>query len=1171
MRLRKVKLAGFKSFVDPTTFIVPDSLVGIVGPNGCGKSNIIDAVTWVMGESSAKHLRGDALTDVIFNGSSARQPTGQAAVEIIFDNADGKLGGQYASYHEIAIKRQINREAISTYFLNGTRCRRKDIQSIFLGTGLGSRSYAIIEQGMISRLIEARPEELRTFIEEAAGISKFRERRRETENRIRHTRENTARLNDIREELEKQLNHLQRQARAAERYQVLKQQERQLKAELLALNWQVLTAEVKGKSEQVTHHETRVEQGMARLREIENGIEQQRQLYAAANAGFNQTQSDFYQLGADISHLEQRIEHTHEKLTTLTHDLETARQAEQEMQQQRQQDRQALQSIQQQYQQLQPQLHGSRRQSDAAYTTLTTAEGAMQAWQSEWDTMNETLAEHTREFEVTHTRIDYLQDDLQEVKQRRLHLASEAEAQDLAALEAELEQLADEHTVLEKAIRQQRQQQLQAQDMRTQLREQLLPLNSQLLKLRNEQQANEAKVAALEARQRGDWLDHKTAIDRWLNDNGLLTADRVIDQVVVEEDWCLAFEMVAGHLLQDIIVDDLQPINARSAELTAGRIGLLRASTDSSAYKAHALPRLQEKITTRLTTLMRLLERIYIADDRPQAEQILPQLAADESVVTQQGIWLNRHWTRINRPAADAPGMLSREQQLNTLQRHQKTRQQQIAQLERQLAETDSGIDAQEQRLAALQEQQAVQQDRVASAKARHAECSARYQQSRSRLAQITDELAGLDLQEESDNDELTRMQGRLQQIDTERRTLLTQKHHLEEVRAAHQAALEKARNQWQNTHQHSHDIALQLQSCNSQKASIEQAIKRNDIQIASTHQRIQAVTSSIAAEQQPLKALQADLAAKLAEKRQAETRLAAAREHVQTREQGLRQAEQQRGDAEQAVQEVRAELEQSRLAQQEIKVRLQTVAEQLRALQREPLALIEQLEAGASEPIWQERLASTERKIQRLGAINLAAIDEYEHVSERKTYLNSQRDDLDQALATLEAAIRKIDKETRTRFRNTFDRLNQHLKTLFPILFGGGHACLEMTGQDLLETGVTVMARPPGKKNSTIHLLSGGEKALTAVALVFSIFKLNPAPFCILDEVDAPLDDANVVRFSELVRQMAEEVQFIVITHNKITMEMTQQLLGVTMQEPGVSRLVSVDMEEAARMAATA
>ncbi len=1170
MRLRKIKLAGFKSFVEPATLLVPDNLVGIVGPNGCGKSNIIDAVTWVMGESSARHLRGDALTDVIFNGSGARQPIGQASVELVFDNTVGKVGGQYASYNEIAIKRQINRDAVSTYYLNGGRCRRKDIQSLFLGTGLGPRSYAIIEQGMISRLIEARPEELRTFIEEAAGISKFRERRRETENRIRHTRENINRLTDIREEMEKQLAHLQRQAKAAERFQALKREERQLKAELLALDWQALSAQVKEKQGIVGAHENRVEQGIAHLRQIEADIEGQRESYTRATEEFNQAQSDFYQIGSEIAHLEQQIQHNQERVAAFNADITTAREAEHGIERQLDEDKRALAVIIEKARALEPQLSGSRSRSDDAYDALNQSEEAMQSWQNEWDAINQAMSQWHKQIEVDGTRLELLQSGLEESTYRRHNLMKESDELDLADMKARIAGLANSHADTEMSLQAGRRSQEQTLEGLRQSRGELSHINSQLSELRVDYQKNENNIASLKALQYGGAMEDQQALRQWLTSLQLDSAPRLIEDVHVQAGWEAAFEAVAGQYLQHIGVDDLDKVRAAAPTFQSGHVGVLLNNVTDRQYVPKPYPRLLDKVSTPFS-LEGILGRVYVAEDLTAAEKLGEILDEDESVVTKDGCWLSNNWIRINRRADEDPGMLSREQSLSTLRRQQGRLALEMKALERAAEDKNKHIDDAEQTLKALQAQLNEQQAMTTSARAQYAEFKTRFEQSELRVGQIADALQELDLQERDDREEVRKLTEQLAQAKATAAKLERQRHRLEGLRAEHKRSLDNARRQWQSTHEHSHEIALQLESLSSQKGAIEQAIKRSDIHRATTQTRIGALQSQIDEQQQPMQALQQSLKGKLTDKALAEARLSAARDNVQLQESALRDKEQSRHGAEQQVQALRAELEEVRLDSQELTVRLQTVEEQLSTTGQVLDSLLQALDKSASKALWQERLKRTAGKIQRLGAINLAAIDEYGQLSERKTYLDSQDADLNEALTTLEGAIRKIDKETRTRFKETFEKLNDHLKECFPALFGGGHAYLKMTGQDLLETGVSIMARPPGKKNSTIHLLSGGEKALTAVALVFSIFKLNPAPFCILDEVDAPLDDNNVGRFSDMVLKMSRDVQFIIITHNKITMEIARHLLGVTMYEAGVSRLVSVDVDEAVEMAATA
>lgn len=1168
MRLRNIKLSGFKSFVDPTTLVVPGSLVGIVGPNGCGKSNIIDAVTWVMGESSAKHLRGDSLTDVIFNGSAARQPVGQASVELTFENAEGKLGGQYASYSEISIKRTMNREGISSYYLNNSRCRRKDITAIFLGTGIGPRSYAIIEQGMISRLIEAKPEELRTFIEEAAGISKYRERRRETENRIRHTRDNLDRLTDIREELGKQLERLKRQARGAERYQVLKREERQLKAELLVLNWQGLNEQIKAKEDISREKENKVEGGIARMREIEAAIEKQREELSTFNESFNQSQSAFYQIGSEISQLEQRIQHTQERIQSLGADIEQARESEKSVKLQQQNDEEELVKLSESLKNLEPKLHGTRGESDQAYDTLNQAEQAMQSWQAEWDAYNETLAEFNRQLEVGSTRLEHLESSIENDRQRSTDLGNELKEADAQSFQDTAEDLYRQMQAREKILQEVRAGMDNNQREVRRLRDGSHRVNEQLAVLRSEQQKLVGQIASLEALQQDEAKDQRE-VREWLSVKGLQDAPRLIQQLNVEPEWTLALETVLGHHLQDICISEIDDLNNYLSDLTQGRFGLITGSaTDSDSTDRHK--KLSEKVTSKVA-INGLLAGIYIASDIEEASNILKELAAHESVITRDGIWLGSQWVKINRQPDGHAGALSREQHIQSLKTHEEELRGKIAVQQQQVEHFRVKLEQAEEDLHQAQIQLNKEQDDQAKIQSQHAEVKTRHEQISLRAQKIKEELDDLDLNSSDDQAEFESLRHSLRRTQKDKEDLDKEGPRLIEIRGKHRQALDTARSRWQSTHEQSHEIALRLESISSQRASLEQAIKRSEIQLSNNVSRSEELREVLQASKAPLASLQGTLEQKLGEKVSSEKVLSETRSEMQTKETQMREREQQRAEAEQIVQSLRDDLSSAKMNARETHVRLQTVAEQLQEQGHDIKAMLEQLDKEAEKAVWQERLEGIGRKINRLGPINLAAIDEFEQLSERKEYLDRQNEDLSEALQTLETAIRKIDKETRTRFKETFDFLNTNLKEMFPILFGGGHAYLEMTGDDLLETGVTIMARPPGKRNSTIHLLSGGEKALTAVALVFAIFKLNPAPFCILDEVDAPLDDANTARFSELLNQMSAEVQFIFITHNKITMEIAGQLLGVTMYEPGVSRLVSVDVDEAVEMAASA
>ena len=1088
-------------------------------------------------------------------------------MELVFDNSDGKLGGPYAGYSEVSIKRQLSRDAISTYFLNGTRCRRKDIQSIFLGTGIGPRSYSIIEQGVISRLIEARPEDLRVFLEEAAGISKFRERRRETENRIKHTRENISRLTDILEELEKQMERLQRQAKAAERFKLLKEEERQFKSELLALEWRELSEQAEEKNKTVSFHETRVEEGLARLRGVEADIEIQRDDYTAANETFNKTQADFYQVGSDISHTEQRISHVQERINTLRSEMRKSSEDEQTLQQQLAEDNKDLDQAINQSRSLEPSLKTAKTASENAYHKLRQAEDSWQRLQAEWDELNRSASGIDKRIEVNTARNELLLSGVTTLEQQMKSLREESDALAPLSMEGEIAQLSAASSESEKLLDLDKQEFSETANDLQHFRAELTRINAHILDLRTTCQKRESRIAYLETLRQED---DSEPLEQWLNSLGLADANRLIDQLSVEPGWEAALEAVAGQRLQDLSVADLHAPGGAAQALDAGRTGLLLDNAGNIAYTPRNWPRLVDKLSSEVP-LDALLNRIYLAENVEQAREICKELDETESVVTRDAVWMNNYWMRIYRTATDDPGPLAREQELSALKDAREKLENEISLLEDSAVEHNGLIDQAEQRANLLLEQLNNRQEASAATREQFTELRTRFAQAQDRQRQIQQELQKLSQQAEQDQAEITGLYAQLQQDDGAKRELSAKRERLEAKRANQDNLLAETRARWREANDESHSLALRLEAARAKKTSVEHSIKRCEAQLSATRERMRELETTEDSQHKPMNELRESLDRKLSDKLALETALSAARESVLHQEKLFRDKEQTRAECELALQELRADLEQARIQRQEIIVRVQTLEERLEAAGQTPAALLNGLDEQADKQLWQKKIDAVENRIQGLGAINLAAIDEFEQISERKNYLDSQYTDLNTALETLESAIHKIDKETRSRFKDTFNRLNANLKENFPLLFGGGHAYLEMTAPDLLETGVTIMARPPGKKNSNIHLLSGGEKALTAVALVFSIFKLNPAPFCILDEVDAPLDDNNVRRFSDMVQTMSKDVQFIIITHNKITMEITRQLLGVTMHEAGVSRLVSVDIDEAVEMAASA
>ena len=1165
MRLKSIKLAGFKSFVDPTTVNFPSNMCAVVGPNGCGKSNVIDAVRWVMGESSAKNLRGESMADVIFNGSVNRQPVGQASIELVFDNSDGSVGGEYAAYAEISIKRLVSREAQSDYFLNGTKCRRRDITDIFLGTGLGPRSYAIIEQGMISRLIESKPEELRVFIEEAAGISKYKERRKETASRMRRTLENLERLTDLRDELERQLQHLQRQAQAAEKYTEFKAEERDLKAQLQALQWQELDGQIKTATQAIGELEVRLEAIHAEHQQVDTAIEQHRVEHTDRNDAFNTVQATYYSLGSEVARIEQTIKHQRERGRQLNEDLSQTTVTLGESEEHLGVDRHKLASWEMEVETLSPELEMLQAVEEASAEALLQAEEAMHDWQHQWDEFNQHAAEPRQQAEVQQSRIQHVEQVLQRIQGRTRQLEEEKQGLAASPADAEIEALGEQMAEIELTMAEYEDRSESLVETLASTRDNSTDLSTDLNQVRSQLQQMRGRQASLEALQQAAMEDGNKAVGEWLEARQIADKPRLLEQMQVDDGWQLAVETVLGDYLQAVCVEDIGPLGSLLGDLEQGQLLLVESTADDY----HAPEFLASKVRS-AGRAGALLTGVRAVEDLHQATLQRSSLAPHESIITRDGIWLGPNWLRVTRLADEQGGVIQRQQELESLSARLDTGQQRESQLERTLLESQDA-------LKRLEEQrQDCQRDLQASTR-QHADAGARLSAHQAKVEQIN-------ARRERINAEIDEARGQFRQEQeaiAEARQLLSEaiecmeadsqrREDLLSARDQTRGTLDSARQKARHDKDAAHQVAMRHQSLQTQLSAMRESIDRTDRQVAQLRERRDGLVATLTDNDNPLPALQAELEEQLELRLQAESELAAARQSVAEVEHLLREAEQRRATIEHRAETVRSELEQQRIGNQSLQVQRENIHKLLVESEHQIEDVLQQMPEGANEAEWQRSLERVANRIARLGPINLAAIDEYNLQSERKNYLDAQNEDLVTALETLESAIRKIDKETRNRFRDTFEKVNGGLQELFPRVFGGGSAYLEMTGDDLLNTGITIMARPPGKKNSTIHLLSGGEKALTAIALVFSIFQLNPAPFCILDEVDAPLDDANTGRYARLVKEMSDKVQFIYITHNKISMELADQLMGVTMHEPGVSRLVSVDVDEAAELAAS-
>ena len=1171
MHLKQIKLAGFKSFVDPTTVTLPGNRCAVVGPNGCGKSNIIDAVRWVMGESSAKQLRGESITDVIFSGSNTRKPTATASIELFFDNSDGRIGGEYAAYAEIAIRRVVTRDAQSNYYLNGNKCRRRDIQDVFLGTGFGPRSYSIIEQGMISQLVEAKPEELRVYLEEAAGISKYKERRRETENRIKHTKENLERINDIREELARQLDRLERQAQAAEKYRELRQEESLVTAQLYVLKHTALHAQLAERETHIKELELEQEKAIASQRQLEAQIEASRQNHADTSEQFNAVQGQFYQLGADIARIEEAIAFNQARVKQLELDLQTVQQRQSETDRQITMDKDQIGDLQARLDELLPLVSALAEQDADLQQSLRDAEGNMGDWQQRWDQFNSQASRNDQEAEVQASRIEHLEQLLQRLRVRQDELSQQQEAQQDHPGGEVVHQLAQEISGLE----------TQSRDLNIKIDECLKALGQTreeaLLREREVEAARAAvqemrhELASLQAIQDAALGQTVQEAETWIAQHNLTATPRLGETLAVVPGWERAVETVLGHFLSALQVDNLDDFAASLAELSEGDLALVELNKQSQPAAENAelaLPSLHSLVRADAVSAVSLLHGIYAAQSASVALSKRHLLQPGQSIITREGFWIGADWMRVLHDHDQEAGIIERGQQLETLNVQVEEAEQHLAELQQHVSAGREAVERIEMQREELQRTLNQLNQSLGQRRTDHGVTRVKLEEAGARRERLLKDAADISEQLEAETSSLNTARERLREAELLREGQAEMRQQLQAEREQADADLIAAREQARLKRDEFYALNVEKEGLQSRLSASETARQRLEKQQQELAQQQEQLTSGIATSQTPLPDLQQELAEKLDARVSIENELATIRGQLEQAEQLTRTLDGQRQAQEQTVEKMRGDLEQARVERQGLAVHENNLLEQLGSTGHSLEQVRTEMPEEAEENVWSDQLDRLGRRIARLGAINLAAIEEYEQESERKLYLDSQAEDLDSAMETLLEAIRKIDRETRTRFKDTFEAVNSRLGELFPKVFGGGHAYLELTGEDLLDTGVSLMARPPGKRNASVHLLSGGEKAMTAVALIFAIFHLNPSPVCLLDEVDAPLDDANVSRFAALIKEMSADVQFLVITHNKITMEMADYLMGVTMQEPGVSRLVSVDVDEAAAMA---
>lgn len=1151
MRLKYIRLTGFKSFVDSTKVSFPEQMACIVGPNGCGKSNVIDAVRWVLGESSAKNLRGDAMTDVIFNGSTARKPVSQASVELVFDNTEGRLQGEFAQYNEVSVKRQVSREGQSTYFLNGTKCRRRDITDLFLGTGLGPRSYAIIEQGMISRLIESRPQELRVFIEEAAGISKYKERRKETESRIARTRENLERLTDVREELAKQLAKLQRQAASARRYQALKADERRLRSELQAIRWLHYQQQCDRVEQELTEQELELEKWVAEQRGSERGQTELRDQEQALQDTVEQAQARFYQVSSQVTSLEQDIRYQRQlaqqraeqatRLEKSAAQVEEELAAEQALCSELQLESQRLQQLTLEVEEQALLVNEQREEADMRYHD----------WRDNWESLRDTKAQLTERGAVLQAERRAATELIAQLEQRRQQLDDEVariEQVDASALHTQQAELEQQQETLAQAT----QQLEQLHKQQAELVQTGQALEQQKQTLQSRRHLLEGQLSSVQHLLRRQETDADSAVDGWLEQHPSIGPLR--DILDVPSDWLAATETLLHHWLA-------APVFAEQPTSWPEQVDRpLLALVSGLHWPAESLA-LQLGVKAQQ---LALLQGVAIAQDETTAATLLER-PEWHTVALTDGRILGQGWV-LGRPE-DADSQILWQQEVSRLTTELEALQEKEVRQAAQLAEHHQAEKLSTERLQKVQQQANLSSQEVARSQERVLSAKREFEREQARKLGFEQEQRSIEERWTGLLSEQEHIEQRQLELEQDEAAYGPQIEAEEQRGETLQQQLQEAQQQVVERQQQVHRCQLESQQVQSKMQHLTEQMQRLSKQQEQLAEQRQALTQETASEEEVL-ILEEQLAEAWMVREELEQELLLAKENLSEVQERLRILQKGQSAVLEQIVKQRERVETSKLELAASRERGHALLDSFNDLGVSLKDVLEHLPEAANEQQWQQDLDACTTKVAQLGAINLAAIDEVEAQAERQAYLDAQHEDLQASLNILEDAIKKIDRETRTRFKHTFDQVNADLQRLFPKVFSGGMAYLELTDDDMLETGVTIMARPPGKKNSTIHLLSGGEKALTALALVFAIFRLNPAPFCLLDEVDAPLDDINVGRFCRLVQEMSESVQFIYISHNKIAMEMATHLVGVTMQEPGVSRLVAVDVEEALAIA---
>nr|WP_315848250.1 chromosome segregation protein SMC [uncultured Rhodoferax sp.] len=1168
MRLNSIKLSGFKSFAEPTNFLLPGQLVGVVGPNGCGKSNIMDAVRWVLGESKASELRGESMQDVIFNGTTTRKPASRSSVELVFDNADHRAGGQWGQFGEIAVKRVLTRDGTSSYFINNQPVRRRDVQDVFLGTGLGPRAYAIIGQGTISRIIESKPEELRLFLEEAAGVSKYKERRRETENRLSDTRENLTRVDDILRELNTNLEKLEKQAEVAAKYNALQSEVTQKQHQQWFLKRaEALADQAKVQSEGLAAVNA-LESRMADLRHIEADLETVRQAHYAAGDQVNQAQGLLYEASTDVGRLEAEIRFVVEGRQRVEQRLVTLKDQIAEWAVRRDDAQAEIERLAELAALGEEQTELLAAQVEEQAMQLPDMEEAVAKAQSAANDQRGSVVQVQQQIQVLAAEQRSIEEQSRQLNTRRDRLMTDRNALSapdearLVNLQEQLEAAQEANQIADARLHELQESVPQLDEAR---RTQQQTVNDESAK----QADFSARLEALKALQEKVKTDGK--LQPWLAKHGLGHLQGLWTRIHIEQGWENALEGALRERLGALEVSRLEMLRAFAVDAPPAKLAFYTPPSAAAPERASSLPRLSDLLRVndagQKAVLTDWLQGCYTAATFEDALAQRDKLQAGESIYVKSGHVVTAHSVSFYAQDSEQAGLLARAQEIENLEKQLRA-QQLIADESRvALARAESAYAESAQRLVGVRREAAETQSRAHELQVETLRLTQILEQTRARSAQIEADMAEVEAQLDDLQERRVEAEGRFESLDMQLADSQERHAQLEERVIEGQRKLVQCREQQRSLERQAQEAQFAQRSLQARNAELSRAIETAAQQtqnILSEEQRAQEEMARLTDA-----AAQAGLQNALALKLEREQALGAKRSEYDDLTAKLRASDERRMQLERELEPLRQRITEFQLKEQAARLGFEQFEAQLVDAQADLEAIEQSIKDGNVRLFgMQGDIDRLHREIAALGAVNLAALDELAAARERKQFLDMQNVDLTQAMNTLEDAIRKIDAETRELLSGTFDQVNMHFGRMFPELFGGGNARLVITGDEILDSGVQVIAQPPGKKNQTIHLLSGGEKALTAIALVFAIFQLNPAPFCLLDEVDAPLDDANTERYAKLVSSMSKSTQFLFISHNKIAMEMAEQLIGVTMQEQGVSRIVAVDMESAVTLA---